>query len=206
MEEPATMKLLHIDASATHSPNRQLSAALVENLAQANPALEIVYRDLEARPLPQPDGRTIATRQNDAVLREFLDADVIVVGAPTHSVAIPGRLKAWIDHILVAGVTFRYTETGAEGLAGGKTVIIVAAQGGRETPGGAHAASQEPHLKALFQFMGIEDVTVVRGEREALDRPALNSRRPRRRGARPPAGFERASPWRATDARRRARG
>jgi FMN-dependent NADH-azoreductase len=162
------MKLLHIDASATgpHSASGRLSAAVVERLVQANPALEVVYRDLEAHPIPHVDGRSLADLQDNPVLREFLDADVLVIGAPMHNVAIPSQLKAWIDHILVADKTFRYTETEVRGLAGGKSVIIAADRVGADASGGPLAASDfgEPHLKTLFQFMGIEDVSIVGAE------------------------------------------
>jgi FMN-dependent NADH-azoreductase len=162
------MKLLHIDAGITgpNSVTRQLSAVAVDALATANPNLEIVYRDLDADPIPHLDSRKLASLQDNEVLKEFMDADVLVIGAPMYNFGIPSQLKSWIDHILVAGKTFRYTDTGAEGLAGGKKVIIASARGGIYAPGGPMAAIdfQEPHLKALFRFLGIEQVTVIRAE------------------------------------------
>jgi FMN-dependent NADH-azoreductase len=95
---------------------------------------------------------------------------VLVIGAPMYNFGIPSQLKSWIDHILVAGKTFRYTDTGAEGLAGAKKVIIASARGGIYAPGGPLAAIdfQEPHLKTLFRFLGIEQLTVIRAEGVAI--------------------------------------
>jgi FMN-dependent NADH-azoreductase len=166
------MKLLHIDAGITgsNSVTRQLSAVAVDALATANPNLEIVYRDLDADPIPHLDSRKLASLQDNEVLKEFMDADVLVIGAPMYNFGIPSQLKSWIDHILVAGKTFRYTDTGAEGLAGAKKVIIASARGGIYAPGGPLAAIdfQEPHLKTLFRFLGIEQLTVIRAEGVAI--------------------------------------
>jgi FMN-dependent NADH-azoreductase len=166
------MKLLHIDAGITgsNSVTRQLSAVAVDALATANPNLEVVYRDLDADPIPHLDSRKLASLQDNEVLKEFMDADVLVIGAPMYNFGIPSQLKSWIDHILVAGKTFRYTDTGAEGLAGAKKVIIASARGGIYAPGGPLAAIdfQEPHLKTLFRFLGIEQLTVIRAEGVAI--------------------------------------
>jgi FMN-dependent NADH-azoreductase len=166
------MKLLHIDAGITgsNSVTRQLSAVAVDALATANPNLEIVYRDLDADPIPHLDSRKLASLQDNEVLKEFMDADVLVIGAPMYNFGIPSQLKSWIDHILVAGKTFRYTDIGAEGLAGAKKVIIASARGGIYAPGGPLAAIdfQEPHLKTLFRFLGIEQLTVIRAEGVAI--------------------------------------
>jgi FMN-dependent NADH-azoreductase len=72
----------------------------------------------------------VGAARNAAVLDEFLAAEVLVIGAPLYNFTVPSQLKAWIDRIAVAGKTFRYTERGAEGLAGGKRVIVAVARGG----------------------------------------------------------------------------
>lgn len=166
------MKLLHIDAGVTgpSSVSRQLSAAVVEAIGRAHPALSVASRDLEADPIPHLDGPGLATLGQGEVLQQFLDADVIVIGAPMYNLSIPTQLKAWFDRILVAGKTFRYTPNGPEGLAGGRKVIIASSRGGFYGPGApaADADFQEPYLKALFRLAGIEDVTFVRAEGVAV--------------------------------------
>ncbi len=179
------MKLLHIDAGITGpgSVSRQLSAAVVEALTRDAPGLEIVRRDLDADPIPHLDSRSVAslrpvdgaapdaeTARTAGILDEFLAADVVVIGAPMYNFGIPSQLKAWFDRVLVAGRTFRYTAAGPEGLAGGKTVIVASARGGFYAPGAPQAAVDfhEPHIKALFAMMGIDDVTVLRAEGVAV--------------------------------------
>ena len=169
------MKLLHVDAGITGqgSVSRQLSSAVVEALVRDNPGLEVVRRDLDAQPIPHLDSGNVSALGKAAgaeILREFLDADVVVIGAPMYNLGIPSQLKAWFDRVLVAGQTFRYTAEGAQGLAGGKTVIVASARGGLYAPGTAQAAADfhEPYLKALLGFMGIDDVTIVRAEGVAI--------------------------------------
>jgi FMN-dependent NADH-azoreductase len=186
------MKLLHVDAGITGpgSVSRQLSAAIVRELKEAEPTLEVVSRDLDADPIPHLDSGNLAAIGPDAaadsglsqaVLQEFLDADLVVVGAPMYNFAIPSQLKAWFDRILIGGKTFRYTANGPEGLAGGKRVIIASARGGLYAPGTPQADNDfhEPYLRTLFRFIGIEDVTVVRAEGVAISpdhrEAALNS-------------------------------
>ena len=169
------MTLLHIDAGITGpgSVSRQLSAAVVEALARENPALKIVRRDLDAEALPHLDSGNLGSLgQGEAgeVLQEFLDAEVIVVGAPMYNLSIPSQLKAWFDRILVAGKTFRYTPTGPEGLLRGKKVVIASARGGVYELGSPQAAADfhEPYLKALFALAGIDEVAIVRAEGVAI--------------------------------------
>jgi len=176
------MKLLHIDAGITgpNSVSRQLSSAIVEALANTDPTIEVVTRDLDAAPIPHLDGGGIGLRPVEgvddaagasaAILQEFLDADVVVIGAPMYNFSIPSQLKAWFDRILVAGKTFRYTATGPEGLAGDKRVIVASARGGLYAPGTAQADSDfhEPYLRTLFRFIGIDEVAIVRAEGVAI--------------------------------------
>jgi FMN-dependent NADH-azoreductase len=140
------MKLLHIDSSVLgpHSVSRQVSAAIVDRLRKATPDIEIVYRDLSSTPLAHLSGSHLVVAQGaaadttlqqdlaagQAVLEEFLAADIVVLGAPMYNFTIPSQLKAWIDRILVAGKTFKYGAQGAEGLAGNKRVIIAISRGG----------------------------------------------------------------------------
>ena len=182
------MKLLHIDSSllGEGSASRQLTRSIVERIRREQPGLKVISRDLDATPLPHLTGADLAaSRQpvdalgattraraeaNAAVLREFLDADIVVVGAPMYNFGVPSVLKAWIDRISIAGVTFRYTEHGPEGLAGGKRVVIASTRGGLYAEGSPGSALdfQETYLRTVFAFLGVTDVEVVRAEGLAL--------------------------------------
>jgi len=178
------MNLLHIDSSASGeaSASRQLTAAVVQALTGANPELSVVHRDLDAAPVAHLDARLLPTirpdparastasadehAEADAMLAEFLAADVVVIGAPMYNFTVPTQLKAWVDRILVAGKTFAYAAEGPKGLAGGKRVIIVSTRGGLYTPGAPSEAFdfQETYLRAVLRFIGIDDVEIVRAE------------------------------------------
>lgn len=180
------MKLLHIDSSllGEASASRQLSRSIVERLQREHPGLQTTYRDLDAAPLPHWTGTDFAAsrqaansldvdagaKTNAAVLQEFLDAEIVVVGAPMYNLGVPSVLKAWIDRISIAGATFRYTEHGPEGLAGGKRVVIASTRGGLYAEGSPGSALdfQETYLRTVFAFLGVTDVQVVRAEGLAL--------------------------------------
>lgn len=165
------MKLLHIDSSVlgSNSASRQLSAAIVARLRTEHPGLDVTYRDLAAQTLPHftpilAEGHPCVAR-NAEILDEFVAADIVVIGAPMYNFTIPTQLKAWLDRILTAGKTFRYTEKGPEGLAGGKRVIVASSRGGIYSQGPGHANDfQEPYLRHVLGFMGIHDIDFVRAE------------------------------------------
>jgi len=166
------MNLLHIDSSAlgTHSITRELGRAWVERWLGEHPGATRVHRDLAANPLPHwapvADAADPAARHASEVLDEFLAADVVVIGAPMYNFTIASSLKAWIDRVLVAGRTFRYTAAGPEGLARGKRVVIVSARGGvyRDDDGSTAMDFQETYLRKILAFIGITDVEIVRAE------------------------------------------
>jgi FMN-dependent NADH-azoreductase len=169
------MKLLHLDSSAlaSHSVSRQLTADIVSQLRRQTPDLDIRYHDLAAEPLPHwtpvTDASDPAAQLGNLTMEAFQAADIVVIGAPMYNFTIPSQLKAWIDRILVAGKTFRYTANGPEGLATGKQVIIASSRGGayRNTPNAA-MDFQENYLRAVFNFIGITDVSFVRAEGLAI--------------------------------------
>ncbi|RDZ28714.1 FMN-dependent NADH-azoreductase [Lysobacter silvisoli] len=164
------MKLLHIDSSAlgANSVTRELSAAVVARWLDAVPGLQVEYRDLDAEPIAHLTGRSLAkadpaeAADAERSLQQFLDADVIVIGSPMYNFGISSTLKAWIDRVAVAGKTFRYTENGPEGLAGGKQVIVASGRGGFHTD--APTDFQEPYLRQVLGFLGITQVEFVRAE------------------------------------------
>jgi FMN-dependent NADH-azoreductase len=177
------MKLLHIDSSITggSSASRELSAAAVGALSRSIPNLQIARRDLDIDPIAhlgskhlaaaQPNSAADDTTRKDTekgavILHEFLDADIVVIGAPMYNFAIPSQLKAWIDRIVIAGKTFRYSETGPVGLAGGKKVIVASARGNLYASGTPLESFdfQEKYLRTIFGFIGVEDIAFVRAE------------------------------------------
>lgn len=172
------MKLLHVDSSITGnaSVSRLLTAELVQNQKTLNSDLEVVYRDLAAGPLQHLSENHLAAAhggegagadlaEGTAVLEEFLAADIVVIGAPMYNLSIPTQLKAWIDRLAVPGKTFRYSETGAEGLAGGKKVWIASSRGASFTGPPLEALDhQESYLRAFLGFLGITDIKVIRAE------------------------------------------
>jgi FMN-dependent NADH-azoreductase len=177
------MRLLHIDASiqGANSASRQVSAAVVERLRKATPGLEVTYRDLAAAPLAHLSGAYLAAAQgatpesptlqqdlaaSQAVLEEFLAADIVVIGAPMYNFTIPTQLKAWIDRIVVAGKTFRYSAEGPVGLAGNKRVIIAISRGGLYGPGAPAAVLEhlESYLRGVFGFIGVVNPELIVAE------------------------------------------
>jgi FMN-dependent NADH-azoreductase len=181
------MKLLHIDSSilGANSVSRILSSEIVAAERRCHPGLEVVYRDLGAAPVDHLTGAHLAAAQGatpetpalqkdlaegQAALDEFLAADIVVIGAPMYNFGVSSQLKAWIDRLAIAGKTFRYTEKGPEGLAGGKKVIIASSRGGFYSGDSAIAFldHQETYLRGIFGFFGVTDVTFIRAEGIAL--------------------------------------
>jgi FMN-dependent NADH-azoreductase len=181
-------KLLHIDSSILggNSVSRQLTAQIVASWRAAHPATEVSYLDLavdtpshlstESLGLRMPACTDLTEAQksenavSEALVSQFLAADVIVVGAPLYNFTIPSQLKAWIDRIAQVGRTFTYTDKGPVGLAGGKTVIVASTRGGVYSTSDAGNAMehQESYLKTVFGFFGITDVRFVRAEGLAM--------------------------------------
>jgi FMN-dependent NADH-azoreductase len=177
----ASVLVLNSSASGPDSVSRQLVASTVEQLRAKNPSLQVVERDLDANPVPHLNvettaalraGQTATAAQvearafSDALIAELKAADTVVIGAPMYNFGIPSTLKTWFDYVLRAGLTFKYSEAGPEGLVTGKRAVVVLSRGGLYSSGPAQAMdSQEPHLRTLLGFMGITDVTVIRAEK-----------------------------------------
>ena len=148
------MTILHIDSSISgdNSVSRLVTARIADQLLAGDPRATLIQRDLVAEPIGH---LTLASFNDQELLEEFLAADMVVIGAPMYNFTLPSQLKAWIDRILVAGRTFRYTPEGPEGLAGGKRVIIALARGGFYEQGSA-LEHLETYLRGVFGFIGIE--------------------------------------------------
>ncbi|MGM9491954.1 FMN-dependent NADH-azoreductase [Ideonella sp. YS5] len=178
------MHILHIDSSilSAGSASRTLTAQVVADLRRLTPDATVVYRDLIDHPVAHLDGPIAAGfrpigggeanpavqaehLRSDALVSEFLAAEVVVIGAPMYNFSVASQLKAWIDRIVQPGRTFRYTATGPQGLAGDKGVIVVSTRGGQYSAGpAAEMDHQEAYLKAVLGFIGISDVRFVRAE------------------------------------------
>ena len=186
------MQLLHIDSAITgaNSVSRQLTAQIVAAWQAQHPGTEVSYLDLVANApahftsdaMAPRTGQTeglsaVQQRENavsEALVSQFLAADVVVIGAPFYNFSIPSQLKAWIDRIAQPGRTFHYTANGPEGLAVGKTVIIASSRGGvySTSEAGRAMEHQESYLQTVLGFFGVTDVRFVRAEGVAMGEEA----------------------------------
>lgn len=175
------MNLLHISSSlfGTDGKSSQLSRHFIEQFQAQNPGGKVTERDLAANPVPHldltrlqanltaPEQRTaeqqaLATLA-DELIGELQTHDVLVLSVPMYNFGIPSTLKAWVDHVARAGVTFKYTATGPVGLLKNKKAYVMAARGGAYQ--GTAADTQTPYLKTFLGFVGIDDVTFVYAEK-----------------------------------------
>lgn len=183
------MNILQINSSARRdaSHSTRLAARLVERLREAEPEAKLTVRDLNG--LPTLDEATLTAlftpadqrtpeqaarvARDDALIAEMQAADAVVLGVPMYNFGVPAPLKNWIDAISRAGVTFRYSEKGPEGLLKGKKVYVALTRGGRyrNTP----SDTQVPYLKTVFAFLGLSDVQFVYAEGLALGPDAERS-------------------------------
>lgn len=174
----STLLLIESSVRQRDSVSRQLSEEFVAQWRQANPGGRVLSRDLAREPLPHLDADLLggwmkpaaeqsaaeqaALVRSDQLIEELLAADVLVLGAPMYNFAIPSTLKAWLDHVLRAGVTFKYTEQGPRGLLQGKRAYVLTARGG--VYAGGPLDQQEPYLRQALGFIGIDDVQFVHAE------------------------------------------
>lgn len=182
------MKLLHIDSSvlADNSVSRKLTAQIVNEWKANHEGTTVDYLDLASAAPSHLSADSLGFRLgadanlsdvqkhentiSEALVTQFLAADVVVVGAPLYNFSIPSQLKAWIDRVAQAGRTFKYTDKGPQGLAGGKVVIVASTRGGlySTSEGGRAMEHQESYLQTVFGFFGIADVRIVRAEGLAM--------------------------------------
>ncbi|MCC6072307.1 FMN-dependent NADH-azoreductase [Massilia sp. GCM10020059] len=183
------MNILQINSSArsTGSESTRIADAIVARLQAANPGASLVRRDLAANPHPPIDEATLGAlftpadqrtpeqaarvALDDVLIAEAQAADTIVIGAPMYNFGITVQLKSWFDAIARAGVTFRYTAEGPEGLLKNKKVFVALARGGIHKNGASD--SQVPFLKTFLGFVGLTDVTFVYSEGHGLGPEAV---------------------------------
>ena len=173
-------RVLIIESSARQqdSVSRQLTQTFINQWQATHPGDEITVRDLARQPVPHLDadllggwmkpaqqrnsGEHASLERSNQLTDELLAADVLVLAAPMYNFAIPSTLKAWLDHVLRAGVTFKYTATGPQGLLTGKRAFVLTARGGIYA--GSTADHQEPYLRQVLGFIGIHDVEFIHAE------------------------------------------
>lgn len=178
------MNILQINTSAKRnaSESTRLANRITESLVSKNAEATVTVRDLAVNPLPAidetilgalftpADARTAAQNEivaaSDALIAELQAADVLVLGVPMYNLGVPAQAKHWIDAIARAGVTFRYTANGPEGLVKGKTVYLALTRGGiyRDTP----MDTLLPYLRTVLGFLGMNDVRPVFAEGLAM--------------------------------------
>ncbi|RJG06087.1 FMN-dependent NADH-azoreductase [Noviherbaspirillum cavernae] len=172
--------LLQINASifSGQGQSSRLADQFVEGWRAANPDAKLVVRDLGQNPVPhltaqrfgafiaKPEERNaeqqVVVDFSDALIEEVRKADVIVLGLPMYNFGIPSTLKAYFDHLARAGITFRYTEKGPQGLLTGKKVYVFAARGGLYA--GTPLDTQTSYVRDFLRFIGMDDVEFVYAE------------------------------------------
>jgi FMN-dependent NADH-azoreductase len=179
----STVLVLTSSALGGESVSTQLVQHAVAQLRLRHPDLRVITRDLGGNPIPhltldsattlrgvEPANAAQAAARalSDVLIKELNAAETLVIGAPMYNFGIASTLKTWFDHVLRAGVTFKYSESGPVGLLEGKRSLVVESRGGLYSEGPAKVMdSQEPHLRSLLGFMGVA-VTFVRAEKLAF--------------------------------------
>ena len=184
MSNRGIQRILRVDSSArrTDSVSRTLGDEVVRRLQLAYAEAEVETIDL-ADGISHIDDAWVAANftaqdersaeqvsrlsASDAAIAAVKAADVVVLTAPVYNFSIPSVLRAWIDHICRAGLTFRYTEDGPQGLLADRPVYLVMASGG--VPFGSPVDFASGYLKQVFGFIGIDDVRLIGAEKVALD-------------------------------------
>ncbi len=189
-----TTTILHINSSvrSTGSISRQLTQEFIEKLQTAHAGSRVIERDLAAQPVPHltetmmgayftpaeqrtpEQASTVAL--SDALVAELQSADIVVIGAPMYNFSVSSTLKAWIDHVARAGVTFAYGANGPEGLLKNKRFFVFTSRGGVYSQGPAKSMDfHETYLRAVLGFLGITDITFIHAEGLAMGDEAVNS-------------------------------
>lgn len=176
--------ILHLDTSihSADATSSRLAARFVDAVRATQPGTEVIHRDLARQPVPhltaerfaaflaKPESRTpeqqAIAAESDALIEELERAGTIVLAVPMYNFGIPSTLKAYFDHVARAGRTFRYTETGAQGLLAGRRAIVFATRGGVHA--GTPRDSQSAYLRDFLGFLGITDVEFVYAEGLAM--------------------------------------
>jgi len=184
-----TLLLLHTSLQGPDSLSSSLANDYVEQWQASNPRGRLISRDLATEPVPHLTAERFAAfttasderdhnqrgvaEFSDRLIGELQEADEILIALPMHNFGIPSTLKAYIDHVARAGVTFRYTSSGAIGLLTDKRAIVFATRGGRYE--GTPLDTQTGFMKTVLAFLGIEDTQFVYAEGTAMGGDALDA-------------------------------
>lgn len=181
--------LLQINSSlqGADSQSSRLAGRLADGLLTRHPRATHILRDLAADSVPHLDGAAYRTfvdpsaavtpaqraslALSDRLIGELKSADVLVIGAPLYNFGIPSTLKAWIDHVTRAQVTFRMTEAGAQGLLRDKKAYVILTRGGQYQ--GTPDDLQSPYFRMALGLLGITDVDLIHAEGLAMGPPAV---------------------------------
>lgn len=175
-----TTQILHIDSSifGKNGVSSQLSAYLKEKLSASN-EVNITYHSLAEENIPHFSMQTITdigegkAQLADRYIRELQNTDILLISAPMYNFAVPTQLKAWFDHVARAGVTFKYTETGPQGLLENKKAFVVTTRGGRHK--GQQTDTETAWLRTMLGFLGITDVEFIYAEALNMGDQKVNS-------------------------------
>lgn len=179
------MNILIVSSSANGdaSVSNGLVGRFIDGVREVNPAAHVVLRDVGANPVPHLTAQTVAAIKgepstpaelearalSDTLVEELLQADLIVIASPMYNFGMSSTLKSWFDHVARAGLTFRYTAEGPEGLLKGRKAVVIESRAGLYSEGpGAAMDGQEPHIRTLLGFVGLDDVTYIRAEKLAF--------------------------------------
>lgn len=176
-----TLRVLRVDSSARRegSVTRRVADALIERLAVSEGPVDLTVRDLAVEspsfvdaawvdanftaPEERREAQRAALAESDALVAELVAADVLVIGVPIYNFGIPAKLKAWVDMVARARLTFRYTENGPVGLLRGKRAYLAVASGG--TAVGSAIDFATGYLRHVLGFLGIDAVEIVAADR-----------------------------------------
>ena len=177
MKQGKLRKVLRVSSGLfqANSVSSLLMDELLAGMQKAAQNIELRERDFREHPVPHLDAAWLQALMkpaserseqqqakvdySDSLIAELQSADTIIIGLPMYNFSVPSMLKAWIDHIARAGVTFKYTEQGSVGLLLGKKVVLVAAMGGVHEAGATDFL--RPYMKQIMSFVGLDDVEFV---------------------------------------------
>lgn len=167
--------------SGAGSFSNKLSAAIIERLKAAHPEHRLVTRDVSGQSFPHLDNKRVnafgtpreqhnseqkeLVKLSDEAVRELQEADILVIGVPMYNLSVPGNLRAWMDHVIRAGITFGYENGRPKGLLKDKKVYLAIASGGIYTNEVMRDYDfTEPYLRKVFDFLGLTDINTFRVE------------------------------------------
>jgi FMN-dependent NADH-azoreductase len=187
-----SVKVLKIDSSARQegSFSRALTDQVINKLQASNFDTDIIVRDVGKDSLAHVDTNWVTASNtsetdrtsehravlavSDSLVQEVQAADILVIGVPIYNFSVPASLKAWIDQICRAGLTFAYSPEGPKGLLEGKKAYVVIASGG--TPMDSPVDFATGYMRQVLKFIGITDITIIASDGLMIDADAAHAR------------------------------